>query len=342
MFTQLLAVSRNAFVESIRQPFFLVWTAVIGFAVVLIPYLSAYTFEDDNKLVTDITLSTLLTGGLILAAFTASGVVNREIEKKTALTVITKPLPRPIFVIGKYIGVAGAVTLAWWIWALLQLISLRQGAFSTASTPWDLPVVILGSAAVLAALGIAVAANFFLNRHFGALFTRWLAILLPIAFVLISPLNYRFQLQSPLASWEWPVLLAVFFILLASLLFAAIAVAASTRLRQVSTLAVLIVVFLLGLTSDYAFGYRAEDRPVQYTNDAGDTVERIEQGELWAKTAYAATPNLQFLWLSDALTQGTARGIGPRFVLLVSGYTVLLICGVLGLGVALFQTRQTA
>ena len=342
MFTQLLAVSRNAFVESIRQPFFLVWTLVIGGMVMLVPYLSAYTFDDDNKLVTDITLSTLLTGALILAAFTASGVVNREIEKKTALTVITKPLPRPIFVLGKFFGVAGAIVLAWWIWAFLQLLSLRQGAFSTAATPWDLPVIILGSAAILAALVIATAANYFLNRHFGALFARWLAILLPIAAVLISPLNYEFAMQSPLASWDWPVLLAVFFILLASLLFAAIAVAASTRLGQVSTLTVLIVVFLLGLTSDYAFGYDAVDREVQLTNEAGEQVTRIEPADLWAKTAYAATPNLQFMWLSDALTQGTAGGITLRFVLMVMAYTVLLIVGVLGLGVALFQTRQTA
>ena len=342
MFTQLLAVSRNAFVESIRQPFYLACIVVIGMFVVLIPYLSAYTFDDDNKLVTDITLSTLLTGGLVLAAFTASGVVNREIEKKTALTVITKPLPRPIFVLGKFLGVAGAILLAWWIWAFLQLLSLRQGAFSTAGTPWDLPVIIFGSAAILGALGVSLGANFFLNRHFGALFARWLAILLPIATLLVSPLNYRFALQNPLVSWDWPVLLAVFFILQASLLFVAIAVATSTRLGQVSTLAVMIVIFLMGLTSDYAFGYGAEDRTVQYTTEAGETATRVEPGSLWAKTAYAATPNLQFHWLSDALTQGTAGRIGPRFVLLVTGYTILLICGVLGLGVALFQTRQTA
>ena len=342
MFAQLLAVTRNAFVEAIRQPFYLVWLATVALLLVLNPYLSAYTFDDDNKLVTDMGLSMLLVGSLFMAAFTASGVIGREIEDRTVLTVVSKPLPRPVFVVGKFLGVAGAVALAWWDWAFLHLLSLRQGAFSTVNTPWDGPVLLLGSLAVLGAVAVAVGGNYFFGRHFGASLARGLAVGLPAAYVLCQPFDHDFSLQPPLTDVDGPQLLAVFFVLQAGLLLAAVAVALSTRLGQVPTLAILIVVFLLGLTSDFAFGRLAADRTVTVVDAAGEAVEREVRGEGWARAAYALVPNLQFHWLSDALTQGTAGGITARFVLLVTAYTLALVVGVLALAVALFQTRSAA
>src|SRR5690606_24013221 len=133
-----------------------------------ISYLSGYTFENDNIFALELELSALLTGGLILAAFTASGVISREIENRTALTVISKPIPRPVFIIGKYFGIVGALVLAWWVWASLLLLVLRQGVYSEASVPWDLPVLVFAPAALLAALGVAVIKNYLFHQHFGA------------------------------------------------------------------------------------------------------------------------------------------------------------------------------
>lgn len=324
MFGQLLAVTRNAFVESIRQPFYIIWTCVIGLGIVLAPYLAAYTFEDDNKLATDMSLSMLLMGGLILAAFTATGVISREIENRTALTVISKPIARPTFILGKFFGVAGALVLGWWNWSLLHLIALRQGAFSTAGTPWDFPVLIFGSLAVLGALGVAVGLNYLFHRHFGAAFAKWLGLLLPIAYAAILPFDHDFSPQSPLTDIDGGVLLASFFVLQAVFLFTAVAVACSTRLGQVATLVMCFVFFLLGITSDYIFGKGASE------------------GVLTYEVLYAAVPNLHFLWLTDALTQGTIVAVDSAYLLRVSLYTLFLVIGLLGLAVALFQTRNAA
>src|SRR5688572_5895198 len=103
MFGQLLAVTRITFVESIRQPFYAIWLSVVGLLIGLAPYLSGYTFDNDNLFALELELSALLTGGLVLAAFTAAGVISREIENRTVLTVISKPLPRPLFILGKYL-----------------------------------------------------------------------------------------------------------------------------------------------------------------------------------------------------------------------------------------------
>ena len=351
---QFLAVARNAFVESIRQPFYAVWMAFVSFLLVLNPYLSTNTFEDDNKLAIDMSLSMLLVGGLVLAAFTASGVVSREIENRTVLTIISKPLPRPIFILGKYFGVAGAVVLAWWVWTLLSILAIRQGAFTTVRDPWDLPVLVFGALAVLGATGVALTVNYLFNRPFGSAWARWMAILLPVATLAVFCFEHDFHTQTPFADFNGPMVLAMFFTLQATLLLAAVAVAASTRLGQVATLTICFLVFFAGLSSDYVLGAAAQDtyRDVAGVatvdnaigREARDEVERVvdQEGDPLAKVAYALVPNVGFHWLGDALTQETARNVTVTYILRVSAYTALLIAGVLALAVALFQTRQAS
>src|SRR5690606_12711147 len=80
MIEQLLTIARNTFTESIRQPIFLVLVLLGGAALVLNPALTAYTMEDDNKLLVDLSLSTILLVGLMLAAFSATSVLASELE----------------------------------------------------------------------------------------------------------------------------------------------------------------------------------------------------------------------------------------------------------------------
>ena len=80
---QLVTIARNTFTESIRQPIFAVVLLVAGLALSLNPSLSAYTLEDDNKLLIDMGLSTLFLAGLALTAFTATSVLSNEIQQRT-------------------------------------------------------------------------------------------------------------------------------------------------------------------------------------------------------------------------------------------------------------------
>jgi len=328
MFGQLLAVTRNTFSESIRQPFYIVWVSVVALLIILAPYLAGYTFDNDNVFALELELSALLTGGLVLAAFTASGVISREIENGTALTVISKPLPRPIFIVGKYLGIVGALILAWWNWSFILVLVLRQGVFDTVRVPWDYPIILFGSLALLGAVLVAVLRNYLFHQHFGAAFAKWMAILLPGAYLAAAFFQPDFTPNNPVPGLLsfWAVHMAEFFVLQAVFLFAAVATACSTRLGQVPTLAICIVVFLVGLSSDFYFGKLAASADASW----------------WAGALYAAIPNLGFHWLADALTSGNVRNMTPDYFVRVSAYTALLVTAILGLAVALFQTRQTA
>jgi ABC-type transport system involved in multi-copper enzyme maturation permease subunit len=107
-----LSIARNGFLESIRQPVFVVLLLGGTLAMVLNVNLAAFTLEDDNKLLIDLGLSTLFIAGLLLAAFTATSVLSREIENKTVLTVVSKPVTRAAVIVGKFLGVAVALAVA--------------------------------------------------------------------------------------------------------------------------------------------------------------------------------------------------------------------------------------
>ena len=144
VFEQLLAIARNTLFESIRQPILLVVLVVCTILVILSNPFSAYTLQDDQRMFVDIGLSTIFIGGAILAAFVASNVLTREIDNRTVLTVVSKPVARPVFVIGKYLGVAGAQVLVIAFLALVFMMVEIHGVQQTVTTPYHLPVILLG------------------------------------------------------------------------------------------------------------------------------------------------------------------------------------------------------
>ena len=124
---KLFTLTRNTFTETLRQP---VYGIIIIAALLLFfisPSLTMYTLSDDNKLLRELGLSTLFLTSLFIAIFAASGAVSEEIENKTIVTVLTKPVGRPIFILAKFLGVAAAVVLAHYICTIALLMAIREG-----------------------------------------------------------------------------------------------------------------------------------------------------------------------------------------------------------------------
>ena len=80
MIEQLLAIARNTFFESIRQPIVLVVLLIATVLLVLSNPLSAFTMADDQHMFIDIGMATVFLFGALLAAFVATSVLVREIE----------------------------------------------------------------------------------------------------------------------------------------------------------------------------------------------------------------------------------------------------------------------
>ncbi len=270
MLQQFFAIGRNTFVESIRQPIYLVMLAVGIVALLITPGLSTFTLSNDNLFMVDMGLATIFLCGLVIAAFVATSVVTREIENKTVLTLVSKPVGRPVFVLGKYFGVASAILVAAIIMSCAFLLIKRYGVMQTARDSADMPVLVFGLIALCTSLIIGIWCNFF----YGWVFTSTtVGALLPLSIlawlgVLMFDKDWGFQLMqsvdTPLgpmvnisASLDPQIILALAGVLLALMIIASVALAASTRLGQVMTVVVCLIVFVAGLLTDTLFGSRA-------------------------------------------------------------------------------------
>jgi ABC-type transport system involved in multi-copper enzyme maturation permease subunit len=92
---------------------------------VFIPY---NTFGDDVSMLKDTNLSFLMILSIFIALWTASVGLADELEGRTALTVLSKPIGRPQFLLGKYLGVLLPVLLMFLFLGTLFLLTV---AFKT-------------------------------------------------------------------------------------------------------------------------------------------------------------------------------------------------------------------
>ncbi len=168
------AIAQNTFLQTIRQPIFGILILVTFAILVLAAPLAGWTMgetggdyhDTDQKMLENLGLSTLLVSGLFIAAFSASSALSREIEDRTALTVISKPVRRTVFIMGKFAGMASAVVLAYYLCSLVFLMTVRHRVMPAASDPYDIPVIVLGISAMALTIIIALAGNYLFGWQF--------------------------------------------------------------------------------------------------------------------------------------------------------------------------------
>ncbi len=96
--------------ETALQPLFLILTLFGLFGLFIFPFLPYHTLGEDVKIVVSQGLTLVKLVCVFLAIWTASSSIADEIEGKTALMILAKPVGRQKFVFGKYLGVMIAVT----------------------------------------------------------------------------------------------------------------------------------------------------------------------------------------------------------------------------------------
>lgn len=99
-----LAIARNTFREAIRDR---ILYLLLAFAILMIAasrVLSLLTVGAEEKIVKDIGLASISLFGVATAIFVGVGLVFKEIERRTVYTLISKPIRRSQFILGKYLG----------------------------------------------------------------------------------------------------------------------------------------------------------------------------------------------------------------------------------------------
>lgn len=128
------AIAANGFREVIRDRILY----IIGFFAVLLVFASRLLPEisvgAEGKIFLDLGLALTALFGALVAIFVGTGLINKEIEKKTVLVLIPKPLSRAEFILGKHLGLTAVLavmvaimTFIYWILLLGAKIPFSWG-----------------------------------------------------------------------------------------------------------------------------------------------------------------------------------------------------------------------
>jgi len=103
------AIALNTFREGIRDR---ILYLLLAFALVIIGasrFLSLLTVGDENKIIKDLGLSAISLFGVLTSVFVGVSLVFKEIERRTVITLLAKPVSRWQFVAGKYAGLVAVL-----------------------------------------------------------------------------------------------------------------------------------------------------------------------------------------------------------------------------------------
>jgi hypothetical protein len=119
------AVALAAFREGLRQPMFYLLGAVALGLMILAPFIPYFTFGEDFVMMQELGYDTIMLLPLLMGVIAASMSISEEIEGRTAITLMSKPVSRRQFLLGKFAGILLATlvltaALGWFFnWVLL-------------------------------------------------------------------------------------------------------------------------------------------------------------------------------------------------------------------------------
>ncbi len=146
------AVAANSFRGALRDRllyFVAVFALILGLGARLLPEVAALT---EDKMLLDLGLGAIAALSLLFAVFAGASTLAQDIERRTVLAVLTKPLSRAELVLGKHLGLWGALAVAVMLMGLVYLLLLHWLGLD-----YPLGALILALVFLLLELGLVVA-----------------------------------------------------------------------------------------------------------------------------------------------------------------------------------------
>jgi len=118
------AIARTTSKEAFSQPLFYVVLAIGLFLLVFLPFVPFNTLGEDIKMLKDTDLTLIMVLSVLMALWTASVSIAEEIEGRIALTLLSKPVSRRQFIMGKFLGILVPVAVMFIVLGAVFLCSV--------------------------------------------------------------------------------------------------------------------------------------------------------------------------------------------------------------------------
>jgi len=110
-FSRIWAIASNGFREVIRDRILYLIGLFALLLVIALRFLPQVAAGTEDKIIIDFGLAAIGVLGVIVAVFVGTSVINKEIDKRTLLVLIPKPLNRAELIVGKHLGLCGVLTV---------------------------------------------------------------------------------------------------------------------------------------------------------------------------------------------------------------------------------------
>jgi ABC-type transport system involved in multi-copper enzyme maturation permease subunit len=107
-----LVILRHTFLDTIVQPIYSLLLVLGAAVLVVFGMLPFFTLGEDTEMFKSVGLDVILLAVLLATLFSTSKSIFEEIEDRTMLTLMSKPLRRWEVVVGKYLGIIAAAAMA--------------------------------------------------------------------------------------------------------------------------------------------------------------------------------------------------------------------------------------
>jgi hypothetical protein len=177
--------------SELSQPLPLILMAIGSLIILAFIYIPFFTMGEDNKLVKDCGLSVIMIFCLFQGVWSASSSVSEEIEGRTALTLLSKPIHRRSFLFGKLMGILWLILLMAGILGVVELgvvsyktiydasessrdIERWQECFQEMASTFPGLVMVFFQAATLTTLSVGIATRMSQLANFAICFSIYL------------------------------------------------------------------------------------------------------------------------------------------------------------------------
>ncbi len=314
---QIIIISFNTFLEIIRQGFFSIILFVFLGLIAASPAFTMFTLAESGKMVMDTGLASILLCSLLISGFSSSSSISSEIEGSTVQTVLSKPITRAGFIIGKSIGLLFSVLLSVYILSIVLIVTVRAGVLDAAWQRLDTTSMFVKLFGLFLSFLFACFVNYFYDKPFRSCLILSLAFFYTMGIIFLLFIGPDWNLAFA-RNLNLELVKACALIALSSLIISSVCLALSTRLNLVLTILISVSIFITGLVSDFILGEFASAPIFTFF--------------------YAIIPNFQIFWMADALI--FEKTIPTIYIFNAFLYTVLYVCAAIIIGILLFEERE--
>ena len=167
--SKIAAIALNTFRESVRDRVLYNLVLFVLLLVIASIVMGRIAVGQEAKIVVDVGLSAMTVFGMLISILLGIGLVSKEIEKRTLANILSKPIRRGSFILGKYFGLCLTLAVQCAVMAAAITLALLYAGDVSPGRLWPAAFLIFLELAIIT--GVALLFSTFSSPALSALFT---------------------------------------------------------------------------------------------------------------------------------------------------------------------------